>query len=510
MVTRISGFSSGLDIDELVKKMMSTQKAPLNKLNQQKTVIEWQREQYRTLNSKLVDFRNNKLSTFGLSNSIGAKQATITGNSSAVTATASSSAVNGSMSINVTSLATAANAKSTAGIGNVSMTDSIESLIASGKLDSSILVGDKVTIDVAGATPIELNKSDTLGTLMSRLNNSKEANVNAYIDSYTGTLVLTSKTTGKTAGVDNVVPPLNVSGAIFGAGGFKLGATQDGANAVLSINGIATERSSNTFTENGVTITLNAASLGTASNIVVSTNTDKIMDTIKSFISEYNSLIEGLNNKLSEERYRKYTPLSTEQKDAMKDDEIKLWEEKAKSGLLRNDTTLSGIVSDMRLASVTSVDINGNKVNLSSFGITTGDWTQRGKLVIADDSKLRAAIEADPDAVIKFFTQQTTESDPKKKGSATNPDNGLFNRLSNIVMTGLERLATKAGTSKYSTDVTSTFLANSTMGEQLRTIDKKIDSATLRLNMIETRYYKQFTAMEKAMNRYNAQSSIFS
>lgn len=146
-------------------------------------------------------------------------------------------------------------------------------------------------------------------------------------------------------------------------------------------------------------------------------------------------------------------------------------------------------------------------MNLTSFGISTGDWTQRGKLAIQDEAKLRAAIEANPDQVMSFFTQQTTETDPELKAKPTNPDNGLFNRLSNVVMTALEGMAQKAGTSKYSTDSNMTFNATSFIGVQLREIDIKISNESSRLTRYETSLYKKFTAMETAINRYNSQST---
>lgn len=60
MVTRINGFS-GMDIDSMVKSMMAAKRVPLDKLNQDKQVLQWTREGYRELNSVLYDFRTNKL-----------------------------------------------------------------------------------------------------------------------------------------------------------------------------------------------------------------------------------------------------------------------------------------------------------------------------------------------------------------------------------------------------------------------------------------------------------------
>lgn len=62
MVTRVNGFS-GMDIDSMVKSMMATKNLRLDRLNQDKQVLQWRRESYRDLSSSLYDFRVNKLTT---------------------------------------------------------------------------------------------------------------------------------------------------------------------------------------------------------------------------------------------------------------------------------------------------------------------------------------------------------------------------------------------------------------------------------------------------------------
>lgn len=599
MTMRISGISSGLDIDTIVKNLMKAQRAPLDKLNQQKTTLEWQREQYRDVNIKMVDFRNNKLFNYGLQGMVSAKQVNASGNTSAVSAKAESNAIAGSMSVEVKQLATSSSIASSGGIGTVDKTKALNQLNGSSLYYTA--VGGKVDVTINGKT-IQLDETvDTLNSMVAKINADKDMNVTAYVDGTTGKLSLTSKTGGpnsittggtllddflggqsSTAGIgavttatatldslrtagklaytadgsgnidftingstitisenatlDSFVSVINGSGAgvkasIDGATGkltikstsvdgqvtaggellskFNLSSnvTTIGQNAKVVINGIETERTSNTFTENGVTFTLNALSAGSATTFNVTSDTNKIVDSIKTFIKEYNDLLETVNNKVNEERYRKYPPLTSEQKAEMSEDEIKMWEEKAKSGLIRRDPTLTSMVDSMRLAAMTDVTIDGVKVNLSSLGIETGEWTQRGKLVIKDETKLRNAIEANPDQIEKFFTQQTTQTDPKLKALPSNPDNGLFNRLSNTLMTAIEDLATKAGTSKFSISKDATFLESSTISEKLRNLDYRIVSANDRLNRLEVNYYKQFTAMETAMNRYQSQSS---
>ena len=64
-----------------------------------------------------------------------------------------------------------------------------------------------------------------------------------------------------------------------------------------------------------------------------------------------------------------YDPLTDDEKDSMSDKEIEKWETKIKDSLLRNDTTLSGVMSAMTTAMSQAVEINGKKYSLSSFGI---------------------------------------------------------------------------------------------------------------------------------------------
>jgi flagellar hook-associated protein 2 len=84
---------------------------------------------------------------------------------------------------------------------------------------------------------------------------------------------------------------------------------------------------------------------------------------------------------------------------------------------------------------------------------------------------------------------------------------GVIAKLKKISNTSLKSMADTAGTSIVSKDLTASFLSTSTMGEQLTSLDRRISSMTSRLTMIETNYYKKFTAMETAISKYNNTSS---
>ena len=81
----------------------------------------------------------------------------------------------------------------------------------------------------------------------------------------------------------------------------------------------------------------------------------------------------------------------------MTDEDIKNWENKIKGSLLRRDSTISTLLTSMRTTlnksvEVTNSDGTTSRYALSSFGIVTSDYTEKGQLHIqgnADEIKSR-------------------------------------------------------------------------------------------------------------------------
>src|SRR5690606_23421910 len=96
--------------------------------------------------------------------------------------------------------------------------------------------------------------------------------------------------------------------------------------------------------------------------------------------------------------------------------------------------------SDLRIAS--TADFSAN-VNIATIGITTGTWQDKGKLII-DETKLRKAIEDNPQLVADMFMKAGDTTDPSKS------DVGIFNKMSRIAMNALTELSSRAGTSMVS------------------------------------------------------------
>ncbi|OAX46336.1 flagellar filament capping protein FliD [Paenibacillus sp. AD87] len=499
MVMRLTGLASGLDIDTMVQKLMQAEKVPLNKMNQQRQLLDWKRESYREVSTKMVTFLQDKIKdTFSKASSLNAQKATVTGNTTAVTATASATA-SGSMTVGVTKLATAANVILTGQNGKSETTKLTDLGLTSG-----------TSLQVGGST-ISIDESDTIATLVSKINNNSATGVTAIYDATSGlSLTATASGTDGKLFTNNSAPDnnsLNIDSKlkdIFWADPTD-GTVKKAQNAEVTVNGLSMEKTSNMFTINGVTLTLNTiTAAGSEANVTVSKDTDAIVKSVKDFVDSYNQVLSLMNSKVSEERYTKYAPLTSEQKADMKEDEITEWTNKAKSGMLKNDSILQEAISSMRSAIMGDVDTGNGKVNLlQGLGISTGDYQSKGKLTL-DVDKLKEALERNPNAVNEVFT---TNYDKVYTSDKVTDKDGILARLQKITTNALKSMNTTAGVSISSSDITASFMTSSTIGTQLSSLDRRISEFTSKLNNIETNYFKKFTAMETAINKYNSSAS---
>ena len=184
----------------------------------------------------------------------------------------------------------------------------------------------------------------------------------------------------------------------------------------------------------------------------------------------------------------------------MKDTDITLWEAQAKKGTLRNDSALSNLLTKMRSSIYTSV--NGTSFGtLSKIGIaTTNTWQDGGKLEI-DETKLRAAISEDPNGVYQLFM---ADGQKDAKGNYISlGEQGVARRLRSDLKAAMTDITTKAGKASFTN-------SSFTLGKLLDDYSSKISSFEDRLKSHEDRYYKQFTAMETAINKANGQSGYLS
>ena len=490
MVLRVGGLATGMDIDATVKELMKAHRVPLDKLKQKEQLVNWKRNDYFDINKKMYDYRNNKLFKFTLEGELSSKKADVTGDAGAVSVKATPNTSVGTLSIQVVGLAQAATNHSSASIKKDASFDPAQTLASqaskiNGFTSNTIKInGKEIKIDPA---------TDSLNSVLAKINN--QSNVSAFYDSATGQVSFMAKETGL---VNNSADNKYISfEGDFLTSALKVETNSTNAKAAvdadLFINGLRTTRTSNTFTMNGAEITLKSVG---SSVVTISNDVDKTVDAIKKFVDEYNEFLKTLQDKVNETRYRDFAPLSDEQKTDMKDKEIELWEGKAKSGMLRNDPYISGAISSLRTAAISTVD-NGSKYNsLYAIGIETGNYSENGKLYLKDEEKLRKAIAEDPGAIVALFSANGNGKNDKS-------DVGIADRMYASLKTTMDQFKTTAGLEGTITDNKD----QSILGQQLYKMDTDIRNLEKRLIDIEDRYYRQFTAMEKAISSYNSQSS---
>src|SRR5699024_12671238 len=103
--------------------------------------------------------------------------------------------------------------------------------------------------------------------------------------------------------------------------------------------------------------------------ITVTNNVDDAYDNIKNFVDKYNEIIDEMNTSQREEIHRDYPPLTKEQKEEMTDREIDKWEEKAKSGIIRGESSIRNGMLKMRQRSQEKVDTDDSYDILIQIGI---------------------------------------------------------------------------------------------------------------------------------------------
>lgn len=517
-MVRVSGLASGMDIDEIVKSMMQAERVPLDKLTQKKQYSEWQRDDYRSVNTALSELDTLIRDGIGKQSSFIKKTVSVS-NPDAISVRNINSTSDFTGRVQVQALASAATMISTdqtnitdskkklSELGIAPQTITILAINKDGSYDTEeIKIDDTITKQEKPYT-LEINSDDTLESVIGKIN--ANSGVTVFFDPTEKKFSITAKNTGdikdspeiKLGGTGNFLSALKMSknnddaaavvlndheGNVIGRAGSK------GTNAIVEHNGLTISRPSNTFQINGAEITLKKT---TTEAVTFSSkpDVDTILDTVTQFVNKYNEIIKNIQDKTSESKYRSYTPLTTEQKKAMTEDEVKLWEEKAKSGTLKNDSTLKSLLTTMRSALYTTVEgVTGNN-NLSKLGITTTkNYLEGGKLTI-DEDKLRAAISEDPNAIYKLFMADGTEKNEK----------GLARRLRDDIASSMKVITEKAGKAGYVNN-------NFTIGKSINGLDTRISAFEAKLIKLETRYYNQFTAMEKAISKANSQSSSLS
>lgn len=267
-----------------------------------------------------------------------------------------------------------------------------------------------------------------------------------------------------------------------------------GSDAEIELNGAIFTNNTNSFSINGLTIEATAVTGAEQVSITTGTDVDAVYNSIKDFFKEYNTLIKAMDTAYNASSSKGYEPLTSEEKEAMTDDEIEKWETKIKDSLLRKDATLGATSTVLKTTMASSFVIDGKKYSLASFGIKTQGYfdseaNEKGVYHIDGDSddsvssgsedKLRAAIANNPDVVVSFFSQLATS---------------VYNELG-------KKMSATSLSSVY------TIYNDKEMATEYSEYNTKISDKEDEITKWEDYYYKKFSSMESALAKLNSQSS---
>ncbi|MEA4831964.1 MAG: flagellar filament capping protein FliD [Oscillospiraceae bacterium] len=391
--------------------------------------------------------------------------------------------------------------------------DLVSALASSGFSSSPASDPDTGIAFKINGVSFSFSSDDSVSKIMNGINSSS-AGIKVSYSQLEDKFTLVSDDTGVASSVSFEDTAGSLMNSMFGTGVLK-----SGTDAVIKLNmygssepsdQITVTRSTNAFDLNGSTVKLLGKAAGdTAENISIGLNydVDSIADKISSFISDYNELLGSLTTLTSEKVYKDYDPLTDDEKEKLSENEIKTWTEQAKSGTLRNDTYLTSIETDLRSSMYSTISGLGS---LSSIGITTGLYSEKGKLYI-DKDKLRAALSKDAEGTLEMFTKESDisyslYSTPEQQETRFN-ENGVLSRISDIIKKNLSNVGKKGALITLVGSPDSSYNAETEYSKRINALDTKIDFMEEKLTSEEDRYWRQFTTMESAIAKMNSQSS---
>lgn len=367
-------------------------------------------------------------------------------------------------------------------------------------------VEDSATFTING-TKFTFTSDYTVAKMMSEINASKNARATMTFSTLTNSFALSSSGYGTSASIEFSAENGSAGAELLSTLGLTSGTLTQGRNLQLEVNGETIETSSNSFTADGTTMTFTSAAQGAEFSYEVKKDNSSAIDAIKSFVEDYNKIIEEVYGQLDQKPNSDYYALTDDDIEDMdlSEKQQEKWEEKAKEGLLYNDSTVSTVMQKMRSVLYSTVKTaDGQTFSLFSMGITTSDdWGDHGKLEL-DETKLEAAFEQYGDQIADLFAGTTVDE------NGNTVKTGIMHKLDDVLTgavktTGARKdkgtLVQLAGTK------TGTSATDNSIYDQLKSISTLISSLETRYEKQQDRYWKQFSNLETMMGSLNSQTS---
>lgn len=269
----------------------------------------------------------------------------------------------------------------------------------------------------------------------------------------------------------------------------------DAQDAKITLNNADFTSSSNVFNINGLTIKATAKTAdGETLSINTDTDTQGIYDKIKDFLTDYNSIINELTSLYNADSAKGYEPLTDDEKESMSDKEVEKWETKIKDSILRNDSTVGGVMNAMTTAMMNSYTINGKSYSLSSFGIHT-----QGYLNAAKNEQYAYHIDGDEDDTI------TSGNTDKLMDMINNNPEDLEEFMKQLTSGLYSALDSKMKSTTMSSAYT--IYNDKQMTKEYNNYTTEIKEWETKISDLEDRYYKQFSTMETQLAKMQSTTS---
>lgn len=337
----------------------------------------------------------------------------------------------------------------------------------SGKL--TITNGATDGSDTALTVEINVKATDSLKDIANAINNAKDpsdstgtkgAGLKATI--VNNQLVVTSEEMGDRT--------LTIGGDLKDSLGFANSQTTRGQNAKFTLDGIEMERNSNSPTDvvDGVTLNFKKADASKPITLGLTNDTDKELSAVKDFVSQYNSVMSFLSEKM-------------DVGDPSKSDNT--------TGALAGDSTLISLQSKLQSTVLGGKSVNG--VSASTLGLSV----DRNGTLSLDETKFKAQLAKNPNAVKDFFFVDTSgKYSTEKTGTGYTADfKAVIDRYT----------STKSG----SEGVIS--LRKSSYQSEIKDYNKQIERITEQIATKRARYVTMFTNLDAAIGNLQSQFSYF-
>jgi flagellar hook-associated protein 2 len=286
-------------------------------------------------------------------------------------------------------------------------------------------------------------------------------------------------------------------GEVYSDGAVKI----DGQDAIIELNGAEFVSNSNSFQINGLTINAKALTDEDEDEIITittDTDVDAIYDKIKNFFKEYNELMTEMSTKYNAASAGDYEPLTEEEQEELSETQLEKWENILKTASLRRDGTLSTVMSSVKSVLIKGYEIDGKTYSLSSFGIKT-----LGYFTAEDNEKANYHIDGDPDD-----ESSKANEDKLKAALVADPENTI--EFFSTMMKDLYKTLSDKLSKSTSTSSAFKIYNDKTMQSQYDSYTKKLSNWEKKIEDYREKYVKKFSAMETAMAKLQSQTSALS